>query len=246
MDLVQTIRQRHQLDDQQEVLVKSLVSELTLKEGIVTARITTDDVDTQNEVLLPKGLMSSYFQKSGTVFWNHNYDIPLGKPIKLKPSPDGHSWMSTFKFADRPEGATGAEWDQLDWVKSLVAQGIVRGVSVGFVPKERRYPTEQDKERFGKNVQSVVSKYLLLEYSLTSVPVNPSALVQWYKAHEDDVLIKHLARENGIDLDRALQEPPPRPKPKRITVSVPEMRAKDDLVKAVQHDILKRLGIIWV
>jgi hypothetical protein len=61
----------------------------------------------------------------------------------------------------------------------LVDQGIVKGISVGFVPTCRRRPqgVAKDVEDYGDDVRKVFSKWKLLEVSVAPLPANATALV---------------------------------------------------------------------
>lgn len=237
-ELITTLQRRHALDEKSVIGVKSLSSSMTLKEGLVDATISSDAVDSQQEVLLPKGMIANDFLSHGTVFWNHDYSTPIGKPLSLKATSDGKSVRSTFKFADRPDDATGDMWDHLDWVKSMVAQSVIKGISVGFISLERRLPTKADSKNFGKDVQLIHSKWKLLEYSVTPIPVNTTALINYAKSHQGDKRIIEIAKELSIDLN-----PPPR-KVKSIIHKL-EMPIDQLVIKSIEREVLKEMGVLW-
>lgn len=138
-----------------------------------TATITTNAIDRDGEVLLPEGMRSKDFESNPVVFWNHNYDMPIGKATDLQKHRD--AWSATAELAKRPEGHEG-EWFP-DTVHALMQQGIIRGVSVGFQPIESRNPSKKDKELFGEGVTNVYSKWNLLEFSVAPLQANQEALV---------------------------------------------------------------------
>ena len=141
------------------------------------AYISTTTVDEEGEAVLSRGIQTTRFIKGGGVcFWNHNYDDPIAVCEWLKVNDDGV--MASTRFPERPEGHNG-EW-RPDAVLSLVAAGLCRGVSIGFSYLETREPTQKDKQRFkstGNDLQRVVSKSRLLEYSFAPLPMNEDALV---------------------------------------------------------------------
>ena len=57
-----------------------------------TATITTSALDRDNEVLLPMGMRRGNFDNNPVVFWNHDYDTPIGKAVKL--NQDNNSWSA--------------------------------------------------------------------------------------------------------------------------------------------------------
>jgi len=140
------------------------------------AYISTDTVDEEGEVVLPSGIQTNRFKSTGTVFWNHNYDDPVATCTWLEVNEKGV--VASAHFPERPKGHKG-EW-RPDAVLSLVAAGLCRGVSIGFSYLETREPTAKDKQQFkstGNELQRVVSKSRLLEYSFAPLPMNEDALV---------------------------------------------------------------------
>lgn len=171
------IRKRHGLADDAPVEVKTFTMEPSTDGDpfAFKARITTDTVDRDFEVLVPQGCDSSEFEKSGTVFWNHNYNMPVakanGKLVR------GDRWIdSSAKFAFRPADYQGEFFP--DFARAMVNQGIVKGVSVGFMPIESRKPTQKDFETYGKNVGRVTNMWKLLEWSIAPLQCNPDALIR--------------------------------------------------------------------
>jgi len=140
-----------------------------------TARITTDSLDRDGEVLIPGGMDASDYMKNPVIFWNHNYDQPIGTASKV--SKEADAWVATAKLASRPDGhPDGAEWLP-DTLHALMQQGVVRGVSVGFIPTETRNPSKADRDKFGQGLRSVHNRWKLLEFSVTPLPANQDALI---------------------------------------------------------------------
>lgn len=147
-----------------------------------TATITTPALDRQDEVLLPEGLIATEYQLNPVVLFNHWSDKPIGRCLKLTRKPT--SWEAVTKLAEKPEGHTG-EWLP-DVVYSLIKQGVINAVSVGFIVVERRSPTPKDYEKFGETVNSVISKWKLVEYSVAPTPCNQEALITAVKSFSVD------------------------------------------------------------
>ena len=55
--------------------------------------------------------------------------------------------------------------------------GINPGVSIGFIPIESRNATKGDRAKYGDGVQTVHSKWKLLELSIAPVQANQEAVV---------------------------------------------------------------------
>lgn len=141
-----------------------------------TAIITTDSIDRDREVLMPGGMDTTDFEKNPIVFWNHDYNQPIAGNATIKRIDDGkNGWFATATMAKRPEDhPEGVEWFP-DTVHSLMEQGIVRGVSVGFDPIEGRKAGKKDIEQFGKDVHYVFTKWKLLEFSVAPLQCNQDA-----------------------------------------------------------------------
>lgn len=171
---IEAIKHRH--GDADNVIVKAVAMDVTTDEADeykVTATISCDTVDRDGQVLLPSGMISKEFEKSGTIFWLHDYGIPVAKPVgKLRRTEK--SVIASCEFPRRPDGYEGEFFP--DYVRALVKQGVVKGVSVGLIPIEWRPPTPPDLARFGP-CREVISRWELLEWSFAPVPCNPDALV---------------------------------------------------------------------
>ncbi len=153
------------------------------------SRITCNSVDEEGEVVLPSGIQTTRFTKGGgTAFWNHDYGDPVASTRWLEVTDDG--MVASSYFPPRPENHVG-EW-RPDTVLSLVASGLCNGVSIGFSYLETREPTAKDKKTFkttGNELQRVISKSRLLEYSFAPLPMNEDALVM--------AVSKGLIRKDG-------------------------------------------------
>jgi HK97 family phage prohead protease len=204
--------------------------DITGHERTVTARISTMSVDRDGEVLVPQGCDATEFQKSPTVFYNHNYAMPLGRCEAIARKAD--SIEATTRFALRPEGHVG-EW-LADTVFSLFQQKVISGFSVGFVPIEGRHPSRKDRETFGQRVRYVFSKWKLLEYSVAPLPANQDALVL---AVSKGIVSPAAAHTLFPDIDL----PEPRTK-RRVMIVVPKTI---DPVETVRREVLRAKGALY-
>jgi len=141
----------------------------------VEATITTETIDRDGEVLISQGMNSSEYELNPVLFFNHDYDQPIGRVVDLRRGKDKID--ATIEFAQKPEGWEGPYFPS--FVESLVEQGIVKGISVGFVPLSGgvRKASKEDRENYGENVRQVYSKWKLLEVSIAPLPANATALV---------------------------------------------------------------------
>lgn len=149
--------------------------EAATEEGIV-AKITTDSIDRDGEVLVPQGMNSKEFENNPVLFWNHDYSQPVGNVTNLKRG--DRDVFGTLNFAKRTEGVKGEFFPEV--AESLVRQGIVKGVSVGFVPEGNgsRNASTKDRKKYGDGCKRIFNRWKLLEVSIAPLPANQDALVQ--------------------------------------------------------------------
>lgn len=162
------------------MLIKTLDALVSKSSGIeVEATITTETIDRDGEVLISQGMDATKYELNPIVFYNHDYSQPIGKISELRRS-DGKI-DATIKFAQRTEGVEGPFLPE--FVESLVEQGIIKGISVGFVPKEGgvRKASKEDNEKYGDSVRQVYSQWELLEVSVAPLPANATALISAIK-----------------------------------------------------------------
>jgi HK97 family phage prohead protease len=122
---------------------------------------------------------STDYETNPILFWNHDYNLPVGRCVALTRQPDGI--VGEFTLAQRPDGFEGSFFP--DVVRALIGQGIVRGVSIGYAAEQggTRRATVEDRKRYGDAVHTVFSKWKLLEISVAPLQCNPDALVSAVK-----------------------------------------------------------------
>ena len=216
---------------------KQFTATLTVNDGerSVVASITTNSLDRDGEVLIPQGCDATDFLKSPTVFFNHDYEKPIGRCTDIRREPN--SLIAKTRFATKPEDHTG-EWLP-DTVLSLFQQGVLSGFSVGFVPIESRRPSKKDRTQFGDRVVRVYSKWKLLEYSVAPLPANQDALVTAVsKGLIEPAFAKQLLPEIAL---------PKKPKRKVFIVVGPQQikRPPVDPQAAIKQTIDKMRGRIY-
>jgi len=215
---------------------KQFAADLTIGDDdrTVLATISTVSVDRDGEVLIPQGCDATDFIKSPTVFYNHDYSLPVGRCEGIRRSDD--AIHAKTQFAERPSGHEG-QWLP-DSVFALLQQRVINGFSVGFLPVEGRNPSKKDRQQFGPHVRHVYSKWKLLEYSVAPLPANQDALV--------------LAVSKGIvtaDAARMLFPAialPPAPARRKIMIVVPPLpRPATDVAECVRRQLLKSQGALY-
>jgi HK97 family phage prohead protease len=154
---------------------KAVDAQFALTAKGFAATITSAALDRDGEVVIPQGMNATSYERNPILLWNHDSNYPVGKCTGLKR--ESYGIVGEFEFAQRPDNWDG-QWFPA-FAASLVAQGIVRGVSIGYMNEQggTRRATPQDKKQFGDSVHTVFSKWSLMEISLAPVQSNPDALV---------------------------------------------------------------------
>jgi len=120
-------------------------------------------VDRYGDSIVASGWDLKSFETNPIALFGHSHDFPIGRWSNLRI--EGGKLIGKLNLAARGTSA------RIDELISLVEQGILRAVSVGFLPKK--------SEPIDKNKPYGAQRYLeqeLLETSLVSVPANPAAI----------------------------------------------------------------------
>jgi hypothetical protein len=138
--------------------------------------ITCPTIDEDGDVILPRGADISRFKDSSCVFLVHQYsgtDV-MGRCMGMTMQDDGI--IATTRFSPRPPSLPAEqEWlpDTILWLYNV---GDIKGWSIGFSILDARNPTKQDREKYGPELQRVITRWRMLEYSVAPLPANGDAL----------------------------------------------------------------------
>jgi HK97 family phage prohead protease len=201
------------------------------------ATITADTIDRDGEVVIPQGMNATDFELNPILFWNHDYSQPIGRCMGL--TRGAHEITGSFSFAKKPDGWEGAYFPE--FVASLVGQGVVRGVSIGYTPEQggTRRATLDDRKRYGETVHTVYSKWKLLEISVAPLQANPAALITAVRK----------GAVNADDAKRWLGYQPPRRV--QVVVDVPvrasvRVETPIDIKSITAREIARAKGKLWM
>lgn len=133
--------------------------------------ISTVDLDRQRDIMMPKGMNDKDFDKSPSVWYNHNYvwnpnALPVAKSLWRQKTEEGvlaKTGFATTEFADD--------------VYMLHEGEFMNTWSIGFRPmKDKTGIVEKDSIEFDekKNI-TTYHKWELLEYSSAPIAANPNA-----------------------------------------------------------------------
>lgn len=122
-------------------------------------------VDRYGDIVDPNGWDLSLFKNNPIALFGHRSDFPIGTWENVRV--EGKQLVGRLVLAARGTSA------RIDELIGLLEQGVLRAVSVGFLPVE--WEAVDPKDVWGG---SRYTKQQLLECSLVSIPANPSALAK--------------------------------------------------------------------
>lgn len=119
--------------------------------------------DRMGDVIVADGWDLKNFRKNPVALFNHQSSFPIGKWGNLRV--EGGELKGKLTLA--PEGTS----ERIDEIRRLVDAGILRAVSVGFLPIKSE-PLSDKRDNYGTRFLQAE----LIETSLVSIPANPNAL----------------------------------------------------------------------
>ncbi len=168
--------------------------EVDTDERSITAIISTEGVDRENEVLLPKGAKFDAYLKNPVVLWAHNYSAtPIARSAWIKRGRDSNRNVIKAK-------AVFAETDKANEVYELFKGGFLNAFSVGFLPLKSHRPTPDEikKKPEWAEATRIFDEWEMLEFSAVPVPANSEALAIAVKGNEI-VLSSTTKSELGVE-----------------------------------------------
>ncbi len=193
--------------------------------------LSDETPDRYNDVISADGWQLSNFKKNPIALFNHNSNLPIGNWKGLHV--ENGALRGTLQLA--PKGTS----ERIDEIRKLVEAGILKAVSVGFVPLE-------SKARSKTEPGELYVKQELVETSLVSIPANPNALAIAKSLKVSDstlreVFAKHgdqnalqLVRRNGKHAEASRnRKPKPMTLAQRIIDSEKRLTEKKD--RLAQH-----------
>jgi HK97 family phage prohead protease len=133
----------------------------------ITGIASTPQLDRVNDIVEPLGLT---FAKDTPLLLNHNHAQPVGNVQFGTPTAKGLPFKATIAKVTEP----GAVKDRTDESWHSVKAGLIRGVSIGFLPKA--------SEPLGKGKGTRFTKADIHELSLVAIPANPGAIITAFKS----------------------------------------------------------------
>jgi len=197
-------------------VVRPHIVEEDVDDGYIIGKITSIEMDSDGDVVLPNGLDFSRYTKNPVVLFNHDLSQPIGFAEEIKVNDNNVIAKTRF-------GST----EEAQKIYQLVKDRVLRTHSIGFIPLEAEvrgsknfdsliselktaYPEEFD-EKLAQKVDRIITKSLLLEYSIVTIPANEEAVIQEIKAikaekqEKSQELAQELAQESP-EVAQELQE----------------------------------------
>lgn len=163
--------------------VKELLdNDLSEDNGTFEVIASTEDVDRMGEVVRSDGWMLENFNKNPVILFGHDHgSLPIGK-------------ATSAEVKDRELIVKGvfASHERAQTVRKLYDEGIMKAVSVGFIPHEMD--------------GNIITSAELLELSFVPIPANSEALTL---AVDNEHSVNELAQKGIFDFDSVAKTTPP-------------------------------------
>jgi HK97 family phage major capsid protein/HK97 family phage prohead protease len=192
------------------------------EEGMTFALSVDNVIDRHGDMVVvnQKSVVLDNFLKNPVALAFHNHESPVGlwKNIRIK----GGKLLADLELAK--QGTS----DFIDTLRSLVDQGILKAVSIGFKPIEAEYMDEKDPWGGMK-----FTKWELLECSLVAIPANSEALAVAKSLGASDSTIRRIfdvTPANG-------QEVASQPTKAVVSANKKPQISKDSKMKTIQEQI---------
>lgn len=149
------------------------------KERADVSTVTDSSIDKDNEIVNPKGLDWSAFQKNPVVTLNHNYyQPPIGKSIWQNLTKN--TWKAKTIYMERPESLpVDKEWIP-DTVWHMIKSGYMPAKSIGFLPTKGHSPTAEEisNDHSLRKCSFIFDEAKIYEYAACYIGSNDNALVE--------------------------------------------------------------------
>lgn len=133
----------------------------------ITGMASTPALDRVKDIVEPTGLT---FADDAPLLLNHNHEQPVGTVKFGTPTNKGLPFTAIIaKVAE-----AGVVKDRTDEAWHSVKSGLIKGVSIGFIPSEY--------ESLGKDKGTRFMKAAVHELSLVAIPCNPEAVITAFKS----------------------------------------------------------------
>jgi HK97 family phage prohead protease len=148
--------------------------------------LSDESVDRMGDVIRADGWQISEFKNNPIALFGHDHDKVIGVWRKVRVV--GKKLMGTLKLA---EPGTS---ELVDTTRSLIEQGVLKAVSVGFRPLEAKPRSAEEPWKGMDYIKSA-----LHEVSVVAVPANSNALAVAKAAYSPEVVKTLFVRADEAD-----------------------------------------------
>lgn len=134
---------------------------------VITGMASTPALDRVKDIVEPTGLT---FSADAPLLLNHDHSQPVGTVQFGTPTSKGLPFTATIAKVEE----AGVVKDRTDEAWHSVKSGLIKGVSIGFIPSEY--------ESLGKDKGTRFMKAAVHELSLVAIPCNPEAVITAFKS----------------------------------------------------------------
>jgi HK97 family phage prohead protease len=131
---------------------------------------TTPTTDRLGDIIEPLGIT---FKNPMAFLWQHKHDQPIGTVEFETPTADGINFKAQIAKSDEP----GTLKNRLDEAWQSIRMGLVRAVSIGFMPLEYAF-MDGGGMRFTKSE--------VYELSAVTIPANADAVISVIRSIDDE------------------------------------------------------------
>ena len=135
----------------------------------------TDDIDLENEVVVPSGASMDYFASNGKVFVDHDYSFGSAVGAVRKNGIVAFPSLSDQRGWKVRVGMLSLKGNPVPDDILTIAKEVGIGVSIGFEATDYGPPTDEEEKRYtgkGGPPKSVVRSWKWIELSFTAMPCN--------------------------------------------------------------------------
>ena len=149
------------------------------------------DPDRGRELILSSAWKTANFELNPIILFNHNHNWPIGSCVEYKVEDQGLYYRACI---GKPS-AYSCLTETQEMCRSLLAQGILRASSVGFLPLNIEYDEENDILRY--------TEVELLEISVVSVPMQQGSLLDSVGPAAKNISSNAIKKEGVKVMDKA-------------------------------------------
>ncbi|KGT86258.1 phage capsid protein [Erwinia typographi] len=135
----------------------------------ITGIATTPTPDRYGDIMVPEG---AEFQLPIPLLWQHDHQSPIGEVTSAKVTPEGIEIKAKLAKADTPSQLAA----RLEEAWQSIRLGLVKGLSIGFLPIEYAY-IDEGGIRF--------TRWEWYELSVVTVPANAEGTIQVVKSIDE-------------------------------------------------------------